>query len=181
VESLHVGQQLARVAVDGDVDLGPAGRMGRRIEHPAPEALPLRAVQVRDNDGEGLPLCVLDLRCGTVVRFEVRHDPGRLVVLAVHLPGGSTMGDSEEAIVRKMRIAYEGRPARDPTQQHAGDGVRQVRVTVGGISFVVGQAQDQTGRRIEHFDDRPSHAVGKAEVRRARFAHELFADPQGQE
>ena len=124
VESLHFSQQLARVTFDGYVDLGPTGRMRRRVKHSSPESLPLRAVQVRDNDGDDLSSCVLDLRRSSIVRFEMRHNLGRLVVLAVHFPWGGTVSNRKDAVVGKVRIAHEGRLARDPTQQHTGYGMR---------------------------------------------------------
>lgn len=94
--------------------------MRRRVEDLSPERLPFAAPEVRDDDRDDLPFGVPDLGRSAVVRLEVRHDGGRLVIGAVHFPGGGAVRHREDSIVRKMRIAHESRPARDPSQQHAG-------------------------------------------------------------
>ncbi len=150
--------------------------MRGRVDDLPPKPLPLRASQVRDDDGHGLPFRVLDFGGRAVIRLEMGHDRRRLVVHPVHLPRGCTMGHRHDPVVGKMRVAHKGRPAGNPPQKHARQRMRQISVAIGRQPFVVGQAQDQARRRVEQRDVR-AHTVGEAEVGGPRLSGQLLDHP----
>ncbi len=99
--------------------------------------------------------------------------------MAVHAPWRLAVGDEELAVVRHVRVADKRRPAGDPAQQHTGHRVRKIGVAESRIALVVGQAQDQASRRVEHRDLAMPHALGKAKVARAGLLQVLPDHVQG--
>ena len=90
------------------------------------------------------------------------------------------MGQREQAVMRKMRVADEGRFVADPAEQNAGERVGEIGVAEGGQPGVVQQTQGETGRRVQD-RDQPAHAIRDAQIRTPVLFHQRPNHAQGQE